>query len=70
MTSAFGGKYAETTLTPGKSHLLRLVNTGINNHVHVALDGHSFTVIAADFVPIVPFKTNSLSIAVGKFRSF
>ncbi|KAI8932752.1 hypothetical protein NX059_010242 [Plenodomus lindquistii] len=66
MTSAAGGKYAETTLTPGKSHLLRLVNTGINNYVHVALDGHPFTVISADFTPIVPFETTSLLLAVGQ----
>jgi FtsP/CotA-like multicopper oxidase with cupredoxin domain len=75
MTSGFGGKYAETTLTPGKKHLLRLVNTGINNWVHVGLDGHPFTVIAADFTPIVPYTATSVSIAVGKshiqaFRDF
>ena len=68
MTSAFGGKYAVTTLTPGKKHLLRLVNTGINNWVHVGLDGHPFTVIAADFTPIVPYTATSVSIAVGKFH--
>ncbi|KAF2266486.1 laccase [Lojkania enalia] len=61
-----GGKYAVTTLTPGKKHRLRLLNSGINNYVHVSLDGHPFTVIAADFVPIVPFETTSLSIAVGQ----
>ncbi|KAF1998379.1 multicopper oxidase [Amniculicola lignicola CBS 123094] len=66
MTSLSGGTYATTTLTPGKRHLLRLVNTGINNWVHVSLDGHPFKVIAADFIPIVPFTTNSLAIAVGQ----
>lgn len=66
MTSAVGGKYAETTLTPGKSHLLRLINTGINNYLHVALDGHPFTVISADFTPIVPFEATSLVLAVGQ----
>ncbi|PSN74955.1 hypothetical protein BS50DRAFT_643487 [Corynespora cassiicola Philippines] len=66
MTSASGGEYAVTTLKPGKSHLLRLVNTGINNFVHVSLDGHPFTVIAADFVPIVPFTTTSLVLSVGQ----
>lgn len=66
MTSSSGGKYAVTTLTPGKRHLLRLVNTGINNWVHVGLDGHPFTVVAADFVPIVPFTTTSLAITVGQ----
>lgn len=66
MTSFAGGQYAVTTLTKGKSHLLRFINTGINNWVNVALDGHPFTVVAADFVPIVPYTTNSLTIAVGK----
>jgi FtsP/CotA-like multicopper oxidase with cupredoxin domain len=69
MTSASGGKYAETELQPGKKHLLRLVNTGINNYVHVSLQGHSFQVIAADFVPIVPFTTTSLVLGVGKSLS-
>lgn len=66
MTSTAGGKYAVTTLTPGKSHLLRIANVGINNWLHVGLDGHKFTVVAADFVPIVPYESSSLSIAVGK----
>ncbi|KAF2715764.1 multicopper oxidase [Pleomassaria siparia CBS 279.74] len=66
MTSSSGGQYAVTTLVPGKKHLLRLVNTGINNWVHVGIDGHPFTVIAADFVPIVPYTTTSLVIAVGQ----
>jgi len=66
MTSSSGGKYAVTTLTPGKSHLLRIVNVGINNWVHVALDGHKFTVVSADFVPIVPYETDSLSLSVGQ----
>ncbi|KAF2744007.1 multicopper oxidase [Sporormia fimetaria CBS 119925] len=65
-TKEGGHKYAETTLKPGKRHLLRLINTGVNNHVHVSLDDHTLEVIAADFVPIVPYKTKSLSIAVGQ----
>jgi FtsP/CotA-like multicopper oxidase with cupredoxin domain len=66
MTSTAGGQYAVTTLTPGKTHRLRLVNMGINNWVHVGIDGHPFTVIAADFVPIEPFEATSLNIAVGE----
>lgn len=69
MTSSFGGKYAVTTLTPGKSHLLRLINTGINNYLHVGLDGHTFTVVAADFTPIEPYETSSVVLGVGKFFS-
>lgn len=70
MTSASGGKYAVTTLTPGKTHLLRLINTGINNYLHVGIDGHPFIVIAADFIPIVPFEATSLVLAVGKWVSY
>ncbi|KAF2641923.1 hypothetical protein P280DRAFT_424531 [Massarina eburnea CBS 473.64] len=66
MTSASGGNYSVTTLAPGKTHRLRFINTGINNWNHVSLDGHPMTVIAADFVPIVPYTTNSLSISVGQ----
>jgi FtsP/CotA-like multicopper oxidase with cupredoxin domain len=66
MVSEFGGFYGVTTLKQGKTHLLRLMNNGINNWVNVALDGHPFTVIAADFNPIVPYSANSLTIAAGK----
>ncbi|KAI1509547.1 Multicopper oxidase [Pyrenophora tritici-repentis] len=66
MTSSAGGTYAETILTPGKAHLLRLMNVGINNYLHVGLDGHEFQVISADFTPIEPFFTDTLSIAVGQ----
>jgi FtsP/CotA-like multicopper oxidase with cupredoxin domain len=61
-----GGKAAVTELTPGKKHLLRIINTGINAYFHVTADGHPFTVVAADFVPIVPYKTDSLVLAVGQ----
>ncbi|KAF2492158.1 hypothetical protein BU16DRAFT_105279 [Lophium mytilinum] len=66
MTSSSGGAYAKTTLTPGKKHLLRIVNTGINQFLHVSLDSHPFTVIAADFVPIVPYTTTSIVLGVGQ----
>ncbi|TID17143.1 laccase-like multicopper oxidase [Venturia nashicola] len=60
------GKYATTTLTPGKKHKLTLVNTGTNQYIHVSLDNHPFTVVAADFIPIVPYNTSSLVISVGQ----
>ncbi len=60
------GQYSKTTLTPGKKHLLRLINTGIDNFLHVSLDNHPFTVIASDFVPVVPFTTTELTLGVGQ----
>lgn len=64
--SSFGGKYAQTTLTKGKKHRLRLINTSLDNHFKVHLEGHSFTVITADFVPIVPYTTDWLFIGIGQ----
>ncbi|PVH93484.1 laccase-like multicopper oxidase, partial [Periconia macrospinosa] len=34
--------------------------------IHASLDNHTFTVIAADFVPIEPFETKELSIGIGQ----
>jgi FtsP/CotA-like multicopper oxidase with cupredoxin domain len=70
MVSGHGGKYAETTLTPGKAHLLRIVNVGINNYLHVGLDGHKFTVVSADYIPIVPYEADSIVLAVGESPHF
>lgn len=56
------------TLTPGKKHLVRFINTGINAFFHLALDNHQFTVIASDFVPIQPYTTDSLVFGVGMCR--
>src|ERR1700761_7829087 len=53
--------------TPGKKHLLRFVNTGMNQFFHIGIDGHSFTVIADDFVPIKPFTTQTLALDVGTY---
>ena len=59
------GKYATTTIKPGKKHKLGIVNSGLDSYFHVSLDGHPFTVVAADFVPIKPYKTESLVLAIG-----
>jgi FtsP/CotA-like multicopper oxidase with cupredoxin domain len=54
------------TFSPGKKHLIRLINMGVNNYFHVGFDQHTMTVVAADFVPVQPYKVNSLVLAVGK----
>ncbi|KAL6245577.1 laccase, multicopper oxidase, benzenediol:oxygen oxidorectuctase [Rhinocladiella similis] len=60
------GKYSRTTLTKGKKYKLRLINTSTNDNFKVGLDGHSFTVVTADFVPIKPFVTKWLFLAIGQ----
>jgi FtsP/CotA-like multicopper oxidase with cupredoxin domain len=50
----------------GKAYRLRLVNTALDTHFKIALDNHTMKVIATDFVPIVPFDTDILSIGIGQ----
>lgn len=61
-----GGNYNIVTITKGKTYRLRLINTGTNDGYKVSLDGHNFTVITADFVPIQPFTTQWLFINIGQ----
>ncbi|OAX81865.1 hypothetical protein ACJ72_03790 [Emergomyces africanus] len=67
MVNAYGGgKYHENTIRKGKSYLLRLINTSVDNYFKVHLDNHLFTVISSDFVPIVPYEADWLFIAIGQ----
>jgi FtsP/CotA-like multicopper oxidase with cupredoxin domain len=50
----------------GKKYKLRLINAAVDNHFVVSLDNHQFTVVAADFVPVKPFITDNLFIAIGQ----
>jgi FtsP/CotA-like multicopper oxidase with cupredoxin domain len=61
-----GGKYSKTTLVKGKKYRLRLINTSVDNHFRVSLDGHQFEVISSDFVPITPYTTTWLFLAIGQ----
>lgn len=60
------GDYAKITLTPGKRHRLRLINTSVENHFQVSIVDHSMTIISADFVPVNTFTTDSIFIGVGQ----
>lgn len=72
-TNVFGanssqtGSYFSTTFTPGESYLLRLVNVAIDTQFKFMIDNHTMTVIASDFVPIVPYQTDIINIGMGKF---
>lgn len=60
------GSYHRTVLKPGKRHRLRIVNPSVDNVFKVRLDGHQFTVIETDFVPVNAFTTNELLIGIGQ----
>ncbi|KAH8679113.1 ascomycete fungal laccase from thielavia arenaria [Tricladium varicosporioides] len=64
--SGAGGAYQTLTLTPGKRHLLRLINPSVENTYTVSLVGHSMTVIGTDFVPVNSITTNSIFMGIGQ----
>ncbi|KAK0940342.1 laccase, multicopper oxidase, benzenediol:oxygen oxidorectuctase [Friedmanniomyces endolithicus] len=64
--SPSGGSYYVTSLTAGKKHRVRLMNTAVDNHFVVSLDGYQMTVISSDFVPIVPMNVTTLFLGIGQ----
>lgn len=60
------GSRFETTFAPGSRHRLRIVNGALDSHFKFSIDDHSMTVIATDMVPIEPYTTNVLSVAIGQ----
>ncbi|KAF4996638.1 hypothetical protein FGRMN_4384 [Fusarium graminum] len=50
----------------GKKYKMSLVNTGTSTHTTFWIDNHNFSVVATDFVPITPYNTSILNIAIGQ----
>jgi FtsP/CotA-like multicopper oxidase with cupredoxin domain len=63
---AGNGHYTKLRVQKGKKYRLRLVNTAVDHLFHVSMDGHPLTVISADFVPVKPYNTTDLKIAIGQ----
>jgi len=60
-----GGDYAKVVLTPGKRHLLRLINPSVDNGFTVSIVGHTMTVVANDFVPVNAYTAHYLHLGIG-----
>lgn len=60
------GSRFQMNVVQGQTYKLRLVNAAIQSTFKFYIDGHSMQVISADFVPIVPYTTNVLSINIGQ----
>lgn len=56
----------QVMVTSGKKYRLRLVNAGIDSYIRVSLDNHVMTVMSADYIPITPFTTEWLLLAIGQ----
>ena len=52
--------------TSGKKHRLRLINTGLQAIQKFSIDDHTMTVIANDFIPVQPYETSIVTLAVGQ----
>ena len=60
------GKHALWSVQPGKKHLFRIIDSAAQNMFSVHFDNHKMTVIAIDYVPIVPYETEWLNIGIGQ----
>ncbi|MCJ1312670.1 laccase, multicopper oxidase, benzenediol:oxygen oxidorectuctase [Agyrium rufum] len=60
------GRRYQTVFKPGRKYRIRIVNTAMEGHFRFAIDGHNFTVIANDLVPIVPYETDNVIISMGQ----
>lgn len=50
----------------GKSYRLRLINVGAEGIQKFSIDGYKLKVIANDFVPLVPYETDALTLGIGQ----
>ncbi|KAF2274576.1 uncharacterized protein EI97DRAFT_102769 [Westerdykella ornata] len=60
------GEYYKLKVQKGKKYRVRLINTAVDSVFHVSFDGHPFTVITSDFVPIKPFVATQLTLNIGQ----
>ncbi|KAH0551119.1 hypothetical protein GP486_007537, partial [Trichoglossum hirsutum] len=57
---------AQFTFTPGRTHRLRLINSGADGVQKFSIDNHVLKVIAQDFIDIQPYETNVVTLGVGQ----
>lgn len=57
---------AQFRFQTGKTHRLRLINSGGDGVQRFSIDEHTLTVIAEDFVPIKPYNTTVVTLGVGQ----
>lgn len=52
--------------TTGKTHRIRLINSGSEGVQRFSIDQHTMTVIANDFVPVQPYNTTVVTLGIGQ----
>ena len=54
------------TFQKGKRYLIRLINASTASSLIFSIDNHWLEIVTADFVPIHPFKNESIQLAIGE----
>ncbi|KAJ0416978.1 Cupredoxin [Aspergillus carlsbadensis] len=60
------GARSEVTIEKGKKYLIRLIDSSVDAWMKFSIDGHKLTVVAMDFVPIVPYETDAVLMTSGQ----
>lgn len=55
----------EIVFEQGKTYKISVVNTAVDSQMSFWIDGHNFTVVQTDLVPIEPYPTNIMNVAIG-----
>ncbi|KAF7192116.1 oxidoreductase ptaK [Pseudocercospora fuligena] len=58
--------YAKFNFTSGKNHKLRLMNVGAAAVQKFSIDNHTMQVVAQDYMPLKPYNTSMVALAVGQ----
>jgi len=58
--------YSQFTFQAGKSHRLRLMNTGAAGAQQFSIDDHILRVMANDFVPVEPYDTDVVTLGISQ----
>jgi hypothetical protein len=60
------GKKFETVFEPGQKYRVRLINVAVDGIFDFHIDGHNFTIISTDLVPIKPLVVDHIQIHIGQ----
>lgn len=60
------GKDVRLDVQPGKTYLLRVINTGNTLGQYFEIDGHDMTIVEADGIYVEPYRVDRLYLAVSQ----
>lgn len=66
LTCSADAEYSVFRFTSGKTYRLRIMNVSSQGMQRFTIDGMNMTVIAQDFVPVVPYETDIVTIGIGQ----